>query len=108
MIRRIFSMLAIAFLAMTTLLALPGNARAEAWFQSDTANPSFQEQYSQENTYSPNNDQALQDNQYAQNSGQNSPNNDQTEQQSASFTNNQSNQGKGQNQSQSPRNSAQK
>jgi hypothetical protein len=101
-------MLAIAFLAMTTLLALPSNARAEGWFPSDTANLSFQEQYSQENTYSPNNDQALQNNQYAQNSGQNSPNNDQTEQQSASFTNNQSNQGKGQNQSQSPHNSAQK
>jgi hypothetical protein len=97
MIRRIFSLIAIAFLAVTTFIALPATARAEGWFQQQDANQSFQEQYSPDNSYSPNNDGAAQDQQYAQNS----PNNDR-QQQTSSFSNNQSNQEKGQSQQKAP------
>ncbi|MEG3436702.1 hypothetical protein V0288_06175 [Pannus brasiliensis CCIBt3594] len=107
MLRRIFSILAIAFLAVTTFVSLPATARAEGWFQQQSAeqsNPTFQDRYDREDGYSPNNDQFLQDNQYAQNNGQNSQNNDQNRQEqreSSFFNNNQSNQDKGQNQQQS-------
>lgn len=102
MIRRIFSFLAIAFLVVTTFVAVPASAQAEGFFQKQDTQQPRQEQYSQNS--SPNNDQGLQDSQYQGNSSQNFQSNQQEDQEGQDFNaykNNQSNQDKAQNQQQS-------
>ena len=75
--RKIFSLLAIAFLAVATFVSLPGLAHAD-----QQTNPQFQ----QEQSFQRNNDQR-----YSQNNDQNAQNNNENQQDSG-------NQGKGQKQ----------
>jgi len=89
MMRKIFSILAIAFLAVATFVSLPGLAHAD-----QQTNPQFQ----QEQSFQRNNDQRFQDQRYAQNNAQNSQNNDQNSQNNNENRQDSGNQGKGQNQ----------
>ena len=89
MMRKIFSILAIAFLAVATFVSLPGLAHAD-----QQTNPQFQ----QEQSFQRNNDQRFQDQRYAQNNDQNSQNNDQNAQNNNENQQDSGNQGKGQNQ----------
>jgi hypothetical protein len=77
MMRKIFSLLAIAFLAVATFVSLTGLAHAD-----QQTNPQFQ----QEQSFQRNNDQR-----YSQNNDQNAQNNNENQQDSG-------NQGKGQKQ----------
>ena len=87
--RKIFSILAISFLAVATFVSLPGLAHAD-----QQTNPQFQ----QEQSFQRNNDQRFQDQRYAQNNDQNSQNNDQNSQNNNENQQDSGNQGKGQNQ----------
>ena len=87
--RKIFSILAIAFLAVATFVSLPGLAHAD-----QQTNPQFQQQQS----FQRNNDQRFQDQRYAQNNAQNSQNNDQNSQNNNENQQDSGTQGKGQNQ----------
>ncbi|MEY3825290.1 MAG: hypothetical protein RLZZ148_102 [Cyanobacteriota bacterium] len=82
MMRKIFSLLAIAFLAVATFVSLPGLAHAD-----QQTNPQLQ----QEQSFQRNNDQRFQDQCYSQNNDQNAQNNNENQQDSG-------NQGKGQKQ----------